>query len=224
MPLSENGPIICLVTDRKRLRPDARLEAQLEAVVGQAEEAADAGVTLVQIRERDLSSRALADLSASIVAATRGTPVRIVVNDRADVALSAGADGVHLRSDSFEAARVRTLAPPAWIVGRSIHDVTEAEWLARHVDYAIFGAVCPSASKAGAAPAGLAALRSAAAASPCPVLAIGGVSIANVGEIAATGVAGVAAISLFLPRTGAEPGRPGIAQAVREIRSAFSAV
>jgi thiamine-phosphate pyrophosphorylase len=224
MPLFEKPPIICLVTDRRRLTPHGRLEAQLEAVVAQAEEAAGAGVTLVQIRERDLSSRALADLSASVVAAARGTPVRIVVNDRVDVALSAGADGVHLRNDSFEAARVRALAPPEWIVGRSIHGVAEADWLGPDVDYAIFGAVFPSASKAGAAPAGLAALRSAAAASPCPVLAIGGVSTANLREIAAAGAAGVAAIELFLPRTDAEPGRPGIAQAVRAIRSAFGAV
>jgi thiamine-phosphate pyrophosphorylase len=224
MRLFENGPIICLVTDRKRLKPHARLEAQLEAVVAQAEEAGGAGVTLIQIRERDLSSRALADLSASVVEATRGTPVRIVVNDRADVALSAGADGVHLRSDSFEAARVRALAPPAWIVGRSIHDVGEAERHSGDLDYVIFGTVFPTASKAGAAPAGLAALRSAAAASACPVLAIGGVSTANVREIAATGVAGVAAVDLFLPRTDAEPGRPGISQAVRAIRSAFGGV
>jgi thiamine-phosphate diphosphorylase len=223
MPLSENDPIICLVTDRKRLRPHARLEAQLEAVVAQAEEAGGAGVTLVQIRERDLDSRTLADLCASAVAATRGRPVRIVVNDRVDVALSSGADGVHLRSDSFEAARVRAVAP-SWIVGRSIHDVAEAEWRGRDVDYAIFGTVFPTASKAGAVPSGLAALRSAAAAARCPVLAIGGVSIANVREVAAAGAAGVAAIELFLPRTDAEPDRPGIAQAVRAIRSAFGAV
>ena len=224
MPLFEKDPIICLVTDRKRLRPHAGLDMQLEAVVAQAEEAAGAGVTLVQIRERDLSSRALADLCAGVVAATRGTPVRIVVNDRVDVALSAGADGVHLRSDSFEAARVRALAPPAWIVGRSIHDVAEAERRGRDVDYTIFGTVFPTASKAGVVPAGLAALRRAAATSQCPVLAIGGVSTDNVREIAATGVAGVAAIELFLPRTDAEPGRPGIAQAVQAIRSAFGAV
>jgi thiamine-phosphate pyrophosphorylase len=223
MPLLEKPPIICLVTDRERLTPHARFAAQLEAVVAQAEAAGRAGVTLVQIRERDLSARALAELTAGVVAATRGTGTRVVVNDRVDVALSAAADGVHLRSVSFEIARARALAPPAWIVGRSIHDAGEAERHGRDADYVIFGTVFPSASKAGAAPAGLAALRSAAAASPCPVLAIGGVSTDNVREIAAAGVAGVAAIELFLPPTDAAPGRPGLAAAVRAIRSAFGA-
>jgi thiamine-phosphate pyrophosphorylase len=224
MLLFETAPIICLVTDRERLRPHARLETQLEAVVAQAEEAGRAGVTLVQIRERDLSARVLTELTAGVVAATRGTRTKVVVNDRVDVALSTGADGVHLRGDSFGAARARALAPPAWIVGRSIHDVGEAELQGQDVDYVIFGTVFPTASKAGAAPAGLAALRSAAAASPCPVLAIGGVSTDNVREAAATGVAGVAAIELFLPPTDAAPGRPGIAEAVRAVRSAFGAV
>jgi thiamine-phosphate diphosphorylase len=224
MPLFETAPIICLVTDRERLRPHARLGTQLEAVVAQAEEAGRAGVTLVQIRERDLSARILTELTAGVVAATRGTRTKVVVNDRVDVALSAGADGVHLRGDSFGAVRARVLAPPAWIVGRSIHDVGEAERHARDVDYVIFGTVFPTASKAGATPAGLAALRSAAAASPCPVLAIGGVSTDNVREAAATGAAGVAAIELFLPPTDAAAGRPGIVGAVRAIRSAFGAV
>jgi thiamine-phosphate pyrophosphorylase len=223
MPPFERVPIVCLVTDRERLRPQARLEAQLEAVVAQAEEAGRAGVTLVQIRERDLSARALTDLTARVVAATRGTRTRVVVNDRVDVALSAGADGVHLRSDSLGAAKARALAPAAWIVGRSIHDVAEAEKVGHDLDYVIFGTVFPTASKAGPAPAGLAALRRAAAASPCPLLAIGGVSTDNVREIAATGAAGVAAIELFLPPTDLAPGRPGMAAAVRTIRSAFGA-
>jgi len=91
----------CLVTDRRRLCPDADSFAAARAcLVEQARRAAAAGVDLIQIRERDLESAALAALVAEVVAVTRESSTRVVVNDRIDVALAAGADGVHLRGDS----------------------------------------------------------------------------------------------------------------------------
>jgi len=187
------GPVICLITDRRRAGAgDAGLVARVRA-------AARAGVDLVQIRERDLDGRALADLVARCVTAVSGTRTRIVVNDRLDVALSAGAHGVHLRSDSFPAARARGIAPPGFLVGRSVHSPSEAAgaWAWGAVDYLIFGAVFNTASKTGRAPAGVSALGDVVRATPIPVLGVGGVDVDNAGLVARAGAAGVAGIGVF---------------------------
>jgi len=189
----------CLVTDRRRLCPEAdSLSAALACVVEQARRAAAAGVDLIQIRERDLEAAALAALVAEVVAVTRGSVTRVVVNDRIDVALAAGADGVHLRGDSVpvEAAR-RLLAAPR-LVGRSVHGIEEAR-SASGADYLIAGTVFSSASKPGAAELlGLAGLRAIVRATPIPVLAIGGITADRIADVLATGAAGIAAIGLFI--------------------------
>src|SRR5207248_78303 len=79
------------------------------------------GVDLVQLRERDLEAALLYDLVAQAVDDARGSGTRILVNDRLDVAIAAGADGVHLRADSIPAAAARSIAPDGFLVGRSIH-------------------------------------------------------------------------------------------------------
>ncbi|HEY2906663.1 MAG TPA: thiamine phosphate synthase [Vicinamibacterales bacterium] len=174
------------MTDRRRLD-----------VIGQVAAAAAAGIDLVQVRERDLEAAELAGLVTRAVMLTRGTTTRIVVNDRLDVALACGADGVHLPADSLPTSAARSLAPPGFLVGRSIHSVEEAA-SAGAVDYLIAGTVFRTASKPHAERLlGLDGLRSIVAASRAPVLAIGGVTMDRLGDIAATGAAGVAAISLF---------------------------
>ena len=164
-------------------------------------EAACAGVDLIHIRERDLEDRELVALARDAVRVVRGTAARVVVNDRFDVALAAEAAGVHLRADSPAAARVRSVAPAGFIVGRSVHDEEEAAALAAAggCDYLTFGTVFTSASKpAGHQPAGLAALRRVCAGVRLPVVAIGGISVERAAAVAAAGAAGVAAISLFV--------------------------
>src|SRR5262245_51608775 len=104
-----------MVTDVGRLEGDR--QAQLTERVTAA---ASAGVHLVQVRERDLDARPLTRLVARLVEAVRGTRARVLVNDRIDVALAAGAHGVHLRGDSVPAPRARQLAPPPFIIGRSV--------------------------------------------------------------------------------------------------------
>jgi thiamine-phosphate pyrophosphorylase len=121
------------VTDRQR-------SGGADGVVARAAWAARAGVHLVQVRERDLEGRALTDLVARCVAAVRGTRARVVVNERFDVALAAGAHGVHLRAGSMAAARVRGAAPPGFLIGRSVHAPEEAADPGA-VDYLIFGTV-----------------------------------------------------------------------------------
>src|SRR5207247_1866179 len=120
-------------------------------LLAQVRHAVHAGVDLIQVRERDLEAAALAALVRDVLAAARGTPTRVVVNDRLDVALACGADGVHLRHDSVRAETVRTIAPAGFLVGRSVHDLAEAEG-AGPVDYLIAGTVFPTPSKPAATP------------------------------------------------------------------------
>jgi thiamine-phosphate diphosphorylase len=202
---------MCLVTDRQRA-------GGANGVVARAAWAARAGVHLVQVRERDLEGRSLTDLVARCVAAVRGTRARVVVNERFDVALAAGAHGVHLRAGSMAAARVRAAAPPGFLIGRSVHAPEEAAdaGAAGALDYLIFGTVFATGSKPGRAPAGLAALAAAVAAARVPVLAVGGVTPDKLREVAATGAAGFAAIGMF-----AAASEAAVAQAVTRAASAW---
>jgi thiamine-phosphate diphosphorylase len=187
-------PVLCLITDRRRFGP--QWENQFVArVAGAARE----GVHLVQIRERDLNGGVLTRLVSACVAAVRGTRTRILVNDRLDVALAAGAHGLHLRADSFSAARARALTPQAFLIGRSIHSVSEARAAADEggVDYLIFGTVFETVSKPGQAPAGIAGLSAVAQATRLPVLAVGGVTADRIGDVMRTGACGAAAIGMF---------------------------
>jgi thiamine-phosphate pyrophosphorylase len=185
-------PVVCLITDRARV-------GGADGVVERVRWAARAGVHLVQVRERDLDGGPLTALVRRCVEAVRGSATRILVNDRLDVALAAGAHGVHLRADSMPAARVRTLAPPGFVVGRSVHARHEAidAAAAGGLDYLLFGTVFATPSKPGRPAAGLAALADVASAITIPVLAVGGVTPDNVGKVILAGAAGFAAIGMF---------------------------
>jgi len=189
----------CLVTDRHRLCPDAHSFAVARAsLVEQARRAAAAGVDLIHIRERDLDGASLAALVADVVAVTRGSTTRVVVNDRMDVALVSGADGVHLRGDSVSVAAARRLLPPPFLVGRSVHTVQEAT-AASGADYLIAGTVFASPSKPGAAELlGVDGLRAIVRATAVPVLAIGGITPDRIADVLAAGAAGIAAVGLFI--------------------------
>jgi thiamine-phosphate pyrophosphorylase len=161
--------------------------------------AVEAGVDFVQIREPDLSASDLSRLVNACVDLAAGSQTRIVVNDRVDVALACGAAGVHLRSDSVPSDAVRQLVPPGFVVGRSVHTEQEARAAAAHVDYVVAGTVWPTASKPTGHPIlGVDGLRQIAASVRVPVLAIGGVTLERVPEVAAAGAAGFAAIGYFM--------------------------
>jgi len=188
-------PVVCLITDRERLGREAEA-----AVVRRAALAARAGVHLIQVRERDMPDGALRALVAQVVEATRGTRTRVLVNDRFDVALAAGAHGVHLRGDSAPASRVRASSPPSFLIGRSVHSRDEVTRVTDEggVDYLLFGTVFETASKPGLAAAGLERLSDAVvAARGLPVLAIGGVAGDTATQLRSTGCAGFAAIGQF---------------------------
>jgi thiamine-phosphate pyrophosphorylase len=220
---NRDGAVICLVTDRHRLIADpADLEAAVRALTRQAREAAQAGIDLIQVREPGIEAGSLAEIVGAVVDAVRGSTTRVVVNDRLDVALACGADGVHLRGDSMSPAAVGSIVPDGFLIGRSVHRVEEARQLEPLVDYVIAGTVFPTVSKpsgdAWLGTDGLRAMVRATADHGAAVLAIGGMSLDCLASVASTGVAGIAAIGLFLP--GAWP----MARLVQTVRERFDTV
>jgi thiamine-phosphate pyrophosphorylase len=216
-----------MVTDRTRYGAPND-EAAVRRVVEDVRRAAWSGVDLIQVRER-MTDRDLLVTTRHVLAAVKGTDARVLVNARADVALAAPSDGVHLPASAPPAPRVRALLPSGSLLGRSVHDLDEALAAERQggCDYLIFGTVYPSASKpAGHAVAGVEALARVCAAVSLPVLAIGGIALNRLAEVAAAGAAGVAAIGVFVTSTddgGAESEGPRAREFVARVRQLFGA-
>lgn len=158
------------------------------------------GPDWIQIREKDLPARELLHLVRAALALPNPRGVEIIVNSRMDVALTAGAHGLHLPADSIPANRWRALAPAPFLIGVSCHTVEEVRAAeSSGADYVLFGPVFAPISKSSNLPLrGLDALRQAAAAVRIPVLALGGVTRDNSTACVETGAAGIAGISLFL--------------------------
>lgn len=195
---------ICLVTDRRRLGAavGARPAGWADALEQQVRGAAAAGVDLVQVREPDLEAAELVSLVERLVAASAGTPSRILVNDRLDVALAASAAGIHLKERSFRPADARPLTPAGFLIGCSIHSAVAAVER-RDASYLMAGTVLPTISKPEGTLLGwdgLAAVVVAAAGTP--VLAIGGIDLPSMGLLASSGAAGLAAVGAFIPPAG----------------------
>lgn len=192
-------PWQCLVTDRRRLCPEAAgFEAGRQRLVAQATWAVDSRIDLIQVRERDLEAAQLAAIVRDIVRVSRGSGTRVVVNDRLDVALACGAQGVHLRQDSLPAAAVRTISRPGFLIGQSVHSVAEALH-AGPVDYIVAGPVFPTRSKVDPySLLGLEGLAEIVRVAEVPVLGIGGIGHEHLETVAATGAAGIAGIDLFI--------------------------
>jgi thiamine-phosphate pyrophosphorylase len=199
-------PVVCYVTDRKALAAADSVAALHASICG----AIAAGADWVQIREKDLPARellALAKAAVQAAAENRGAGAvrtRIIVNDRLDVALAAGADGVHLGRESIAAADVARWcrggkAHAELLLGVSCHSVAEVQAAeAAGASYAIFGPVFDTPSKRPfGSPQGIARLVQACRAARIPVIAIGGVDEENAAECLRAGAAGIAAIRLF---------------------------
>ncbi len=193
--------VLCLVTPGgSRSSARTTLAARVAALGALVGEAVGAGIEFVQIREPDLPARVLAEVVEAAVKASRRTPTRIVVNDRVDVALAAGADGAHLGARSLGTARVRPMTPPGFLLGRSIHTVEEARAVEaeQSADYLIAGSVFRSPSKPNQTRLlGTDGLSAVVRAVTMPVLAIGGIDLDTIASVARTGASGFAAIRLF---------------------------
>jgi thiamine-phosphate pyrophosphorylase len=207
-------PVICYVTDRKALAapdPIAALHSVIRRAIG-------AGVDWVQIREKDLPAGELLALAKAAMDAAaenssaRLPAVRIIVNDRLDVALAAGAAGVHLGRESLATADVVRWcrggnAPTGFLIGVSCHSIAEVQAAeAAGASYAFFGTIFDTPSKRPfGAPQGIAKLAEACRAVRIPVIAIGGVDGGNANQCLCTGAAGIAAIRLFQTEHAAQP-------------------
>lgn len=180
---------LALITDRKA--------APGGDIVRVAAGALAAGLRCVQLREKDLGGKELLGLAMRLRELTARHGAMLLVNDRVDVALAAGADGVHLGGSSLPVAEARRLLGDAALIGRSTHhagEIREAE--EQGADYVTFGPVYATPSKAAfGPPAGVAALAEACRATSLPVFALGGVKKETAGEVLAAGAFGIALIS-----------------------------
>jgi thiamine-phosphate pyrophosphorylase len=202
-------PILCYVTDRRSLSGDVSVDGRV-ALSEKIATLVSAGIDWVQIREKDLSAKEINAIarhalqSAVVDSAAKRPPVRILVNDRLDVALAAGAGGVHLGENSLPAQEVKRFAAARrqgkdFLVGVSCHSLESAKSAASDgADYLFFGSVFATPSKAAfGTPQGLERLAQVCSAVSLPVLAIGGVTLENARECFTAGAAGISAIRLF---------------------------
>jgi thiamine-phosphate pyrophosphorylase len=191
------------ITDRRQFAGDAREQEQ--RLLAKIAECAAAGVEYIQLREKDLESRALEKLALKAMAALGSSRTQLLINSRTDVALACGAHGVHLPSHDLAASDVRSIFARAGrsepVIGVSTHSTSEVASAEAHgASFAVLG---PVFEKSGSANfEGLEQLRricgrTEAAQPPMPVWALGGVTIENAQQCVAVGAAGIAAIRLF---------------------------
>lgn len=165
-------------------------------LIEQARLALAGGATAIQLRLKSATSREFYQAACSLKSLCREAGALFIVNDRLDIALSAGADGVHLGQSDLPCAEARRLAPDGFIVGISAHTPELARAaLSEGADYLGVGAVYPTGSKADAKDCGLEGLRRVRAAVDLPIVAIGGVNLERVPQTLAAGADGVAVIS-----------------------------
>jgi thiamine-phosphate pyrophosphorylase len=191
-PLNPAAWGVYLVTDRAQTNGRPLLDV--------IDAALRAGIRAVQLRERDLSARALLALAEQLRELTWRHGAALLINDRIDIALACGADGVHLPAHSFAVADARALLGPARLIGVSTHAPAEvARAAAAGADFAVLGPICETPSKrAYGPPLGLAALTAARAAARIPLFAIGGMDVGCVAAAREHGADGVAVIRAVL--------------------------
>ena len=192
------------VTDRAWARDEAALFRQIEAAVR-------GGAGVVQLREKDMEPAAFLEEAKRFVALCRRLGAVSIINDSVEIALEAGADGVHVGQSDLEAGRARALLGPGKIVGVSAHSPEEAvRAQAAGAEYLGCGAAFATGSQPAAAPISRETIRAVTAAVDIPVVAIGGVNRENILELKGLGLSGVAVVSGIF-------GRPDAEAAAREL-------
>ena len=194
-----------LVTDRRWLGERTLWDAVDEAILG--------GVTVVQLREKEISSRGFLELAQKVKAVTDRYGVPLIINDRIDIALAIDADGVHLGPEDLPVPIVRKLLGEERIIGASAATLAEARLLqAQGADYLGVGAVFPTETKLNAEKVSIEEIKGIKAAVGIPVVAIGGISAENCTGVMATGVDGVAVVTAIVAQ-------PDIGEAARRLSS-----
>lgn len=184
------GERLYLITDGSAKRETTRF---LEKIDG----ALSGGARLIQIREKDLSAKELLGLAKAVKKKAEKFGARILINDRADIALVAGADGVHITGAGYAPIEARNILGDKALIGVSTHSIDEARRAEEEgADFVTFGPVYLTKSKAAyGEPLGIAKLREAASAIKVPVFALGGITKERVKEAVSNGASGVAVIS-----------------------------
>lgn len=204
------GYELYVITDEGIGRGRSHVELAARAVAG--------GADVIQLRDKALSCRDLLSAAVAIREITHDAGALFIVNDRLDVALAAGADGVHLGENDLPIGEARRLAPPGFIIGASVGSVaTAVSARAKGADYVALSPTFATGSKDDAGPGhGLAMLAAVRSAVPLPLVAIGGITAANVGDVIAAGADGVAVISAVV-------GEDDVTAAARDLRARIAA-
>ena len=207
MKLSPSDLRLYAVTDRRALPVGVTLAQAVEAAL-------DGGVTCLQLREKDASAGEILALARTHFPLCRARRVPLLINDRVDIALTAGADGVHLGQDDLPLPEARALLGPDRILGATAHTVEEAlRAQAEGADYLGVGAMFPTGTKTNTIPTSADTLKAICAAVSIPVVAIGGVTAQNLPTLAGTGIAGAAVVSAIFSQS-------DLAAAARTLRAA----
>jgi thiamine-phosphate diphosphorylase len=204
-------PCLCLVTDRSAVGEDTKEMVQrvTQAVLG--------GVDLVQVREKDLPAGELLQLTQSLLESVEGR-AKLIVNDRADIALVARAHGVQLGEEGLPVAAARESIGNGGLIGRSVHSVAAATQAQNNrADFLIVGTMFASRSHPGETPTGPGLMQEISSKCKLPLIGIGGIIPENASEVIQAGASGVAVISYILaasdPRAAASELKEGICEA-----------
>ncbi|HWN10574.1 MAG TPA: thiamine phosphate synthase [Pyrinomonadaceae bacterium] len=192
--------LIYLITSGETTLATSPATEDFSRLLDLAKAAVEAKVDLFQIREKELSARVLYELTRSVATLTRGNHTKLLVNDRADIAAAAGADGVHLATTSLPTGVIRKSFGKDFLIGVSTHSEAESlEARATGADFVVFGPVFETPAKLEyGRPQGLDKLRIIASATEdFPVLAVGGIDVDRVAECVDAGASGVAAIRML---------------------------
>ena len=195
MKLSPSDLRLYAITDRRALPAGVTLAQAVEAAL-------DGGVTCLQLREKEASAGEILALARTLLPLCRARRVPLLINDRVDIALAAGADGVHLGQDDLPLPEARALLGPDRILGATAHTVEEAlRAQAEGADYLGVGAMFPTGTKTNTIPTSADTLKAICAAVSIPVVAIGGVTAQNLPTLSGTGIAGAAVVSAIFSQS-----------------------
>ena len=213
MKCDKKDLLLYAVTDRHWLDGRTLLDVVKESL--------DGGVTMLQLREKTLEEGRFLEEARELQAMCRERHIPFIVNDNVDIAKAMDADGIHVGQSDMEALDVRAKLGPDKIIGVSAHTVEEALLAERHgADYLGVGAVFPTGSKDDADEVSYETLKAICDAVSIPVVAIGGVSQANVAQLAGSGICGVAVISAIYAQKDIKAAAADLKTAVEEMLNA----
>jgi thiamine-phosphate pyrophosphorylase len=193
-------PIIYLITSGATNNDTTPASEEFDGILKLVAAAVAAKVSLIQLREKHLTACVLYELAVRAAKITQASQTQLLVNDRADIASAAGADGVHLTTQSLRADVIRATFGPSFLIGVSTHSLEQARKARDNdADFAVWGPVFATESKrVYGEPQGVAKLAEVVRAlAPFPILALGGVNLDNLTECFEVGARGIAGISLF---------------------------